>query len=748
MSIFVLLALLAASAAWAQAQIQAGKKIFEANCALCHGVDAKGGERGPDLTAQWYGFSRSKDDIRQTIRNGKPEGGMPPFKFAAADESALVDFVYSLTAPAASSGLSGDAAAGKAYFWGEGQCGSCHMVYGRGGYKGPDLTSLAQAATLSQFESALERPEVEPGYAVVTVTLRGGESLRGFARNESSFDLQLQDFDGGFHLLSKSQIAHIERQTKPLMPAVHLPEDQLRNLLAYLIAPTPPDQPLPGGNAAPDHTLGDWPGYNGNPGGNRYSPLDQINAGNAARLAARWIFSVPVSGQLEVTPVVAQGVMYVTTGNHVYALDAASGREIWRYSRGEGRRGGGINRGVAVLGNKVFFETSDAHLLALNRVTGGLIWDVEIADHRQKYFATSAPLVAGDLVITGIAGGDDGAASGFVDAYRARDGSRAWRFRTVPEPGSPLAKGWQGGALSQGGASTWMTGTYDPEDDLLFWSAGNPGPDFNGDDRLGDNLYSDCVLAFKPETGKLVWHYQFTPHDTHDWDAAETPMVVDALYHGKMRHLLLHADRNGFFYVFDRRSGKLLSATPFVDKLDWASGIGSDGRPKLLPGHDPTPAGTITCPAVEGATNWMSASWNPGTKLFYVETLEKCGIYVASSPLRVAGESFMEGGGRIIPGQPGQKYLRAIDIQTGRRVWQVPQTGPATSWGGVLSTAGGIVFFCDDGGALAVVSAKTGAPLWHFETSQNLHASPMTYLAGGKQYIAVAEGSNILAFGL
>lgn len=741
---------LAAGAAYPQSQIQAGRKLFEANCALCHGVDAKGGERGPDLTERGYEGGRTKDYIQQTIRNGKPEGGMPPFKFAPADEAAIVAYVYSLTAPAASSGISGDAAAGKAFFWGQGQCGSCHMIYGRGGVKGPDLTTIGDELTLTEIESDLAHPAVTHGYQVVTVRLRDGKTLQGFARNESNYDMELQDFSGGFHFLHAAQIAGITRETKPLMPAVQLPPDDLHNLLAYLIAPTPQAAATSTAHETPDHSQGDWPTYNGQPGGNRYSPLDQINTGNISRLAARWIFSVPYAGQLEVTPVVTDGVMYVTTGNNVYALDAQDGREIWHYQRGAAgrRRGGGINRGAALLGNRVFVETPDAHLLALDRTTGGLVWDTQIADPKQGYFTTSAPLVAGNLVITGIAGGDQNIATGFVDAYRAQDGSRVWRFRTVPEPGTPLAKTWVGGALSQGGASTWMTGTYDPETDLLYWAAGNPGPDFNGDDRQGDNLYSDSVLAFKPETGQLKWYFQFTPHDTHDWDAQETPMLVDAVYHGQMRHLLLQANRNGFFYVFDRVTGKLLMAKPFVDKLTWASGIAPDGRPKVLPGFAPTPEGTKACPSVEGATNWMSASWNPLTRLFYVETLEKCSIYVKSSPLRVKGEAFVEGGGREIPGEPGMKVLRAIDIQNGRRVWQIPQIGPTTSWGGVLSTAGGLVFFCDDGGAFAAADAKSGAPLWHFDTSQNWHASPMTYLAGGKQFIAVAAGPNIIAFGL
>ncbi|TAM82600.1 MAG: pyrrolo-quinoline quinone [Acidobacteria bacterium] len=737
---------LALAAGPPQSPMASGRIAFGTNCAICHGADARGGERGPSLLRT----RRSKAQILDIIREGRP-GGMPPFHLPPKEESAVVNFVYSLNAPAAGSGITGNAAAGKAYFWGKGGCGACHMIYGRGGVKGPDLTSLGKTLTVSRIEEALSKPGRTPGYQVVSVRLRNGSTLRGFARNESSYDLQLQDFDGNFHFLRQDDIAQIERDKQPLMPPVSLSGTDLHNLLAYLSAPTPPDHVpeilVNGATPGP----GDWPTYNGQPGGNRYSLLDQINIENVNRLAPRWTFQLQGAQELETTPVVVGGLMIVTGPNEAYALDAASGREVWHYRRavaeGEGAEAQAANRGAAVLGDKIFMATPDAHLLALNWVTGGLVWDVKVADYREEFRITAAPLVVGDLVITGEGFGDLGA-RGFVVAYNASNGKEVWRFYTMPAPGDPAAKTWVGRALPHGGVATWMNGTYDPENDLLIWTTGNPCPDFNGDERKGDNLYSNSVIALKPETGKLQWYFQFTPHDTHDWDAQETPLLVDATFHGRNRQLLLQANRNGFFYVLDRTTGQFLLGKPFVHKLTWARGIAPDGRPEVLPGTEPTLKGVKVCPAAEGATNWMSPAWSPVTDLFYVQALEKCNVYFKGSAVWEKGKPFRDQIAHEVPGEPGEKYLRAIDIQTGNVVWERPEVGPGNTWGGLLATAGGLVLFCDDGGAFAAVDAKTGKLLWHFSMSEHWHASPMTYMVDGKQYIAIATGSGIVAFGL
>jgi alcohol dehydrogenase (cytochrome c) len=668
-----------------------------------------------------------------------------------------------LRAPAEAKAVAGDVATGEKLFFGAGECAKCHMLNGRGGLLGPDLSRIGQERTAAQIEAALrgDRKQVLPGYEPATIRLRDGRTVRGLIKNESNFDLQLQELDGNFLLLDREEIEDVSRDKAPYMPPLRAEETEIRNLLAFLSRLTGSDTrpgaaaPSAGGvlfSSLIDPKPGEWPTYHGQLGGNRHSPLNQINAVNVGQLAPKWIFPIPNSRRLEVTPVVVNGVMYVTTANEAFALDARTGRQLWHYARPltkglVGDAAGAINRGVAILGDRVFMVTDNAHLIALHRSNGQLLWDVEMADYRQHYGATSAPLVVKDLVISGTSGGDEGA-RGFIAAYKASTGERVWQFWTMPAPGEPLSETWVGRAIEHGCAAAWLTGTYDPQTDLLFWPTGNPCPDFNGDERKGDNLYSSSVLALQPDTGKLKWYFQYTPHDLHDWDAAQTPMVVDAEFQGRSRQLLLQANRNGFFYVLDRTDGHFLLAEPFVKNLNWASGVGPDGRPQVLPGAEPTIQGVKVCPVVDGATNWMSTAYNPATGLYYVMALEKCGIYTKSSAWWEPGKSFYGGGTRQIPGEPGQKFLRALDIQTGKIVWEYPQIGSARTWGGVLSTAGGLVFFGEDSGAFAALDAKTGQALWHFQTNQLWKASPMTYVAGGRQFVAVAAGSGVFAFGL
>lgn len=756
--------------------IEAGKRHFEARCASCHGADGKGGERGPDIISPERARRRSADELSELIRKGMPAAGMPAFQLPEREMRELVAFIRSLSAPAFESAAPGDVAAGAAFFFGKGNCSSCHMIKGRGGLLGRDLSELGIERTLPEIEQSLRAPgaRLTAGFKLVSALLRNGERARGFVKNESDYDLQLQSLDGKLRLLQREEIAELIRETASLMPEVKATPEEMRNLLAYLSrlsgaeAVTGPAFDSSSGESSSRAGIsfaeiaepgpGDWPTYHGHLSGNRHSPLRQINTGNVSQLAPKWIFPIPNSRRLQVTPVVVDGVMYVTAANRAYALDARSGRQIWRYQRPltkgmVGDAAGGINRGVAVLGDKVFMVTDNAHLIALHSLTGRLLWDVEMADYREHYGATSAPLVVKDLVISGVSGGDEGV-RGFIDAYKASTGERVWRFWTIPAPGEPLSETWAGSTLphsavlKHGCAATWLTGTYDAQANLLYWTTGNPCPDYNGDERKGDNLYSDSALALEPETGKLRWYYQYTPHDLHDWDAQQTPMLIDAEFQGRRRQLLAQANRNGFFYVLDRITGELLLAKPFVERLTWASGIGADGRPQLVSGGAPTPSGVKTCPAVEGATNWMSTAYNPETGLFYVMALEKCVIYSKSPEQWERGKSFYGGGTRDAPDETGRKYLRAIDVQTGKIVWEYQQIGPGNSWGGALSTAGGLVFFGDDSGAFAAVDAKSGKPLWHFHTNESWKASPMTYVAGGKQYVAVAAGSNILAFGL
>ena len=422
----------------------------------------------------------------------------------------------------------------------------------------------------------------------------------------------------------------------------------------------------------------DWPTYHGQLGGNRYSTLAQIDKTNVSRLAPRWTYAITGGSRLQVTPIVVDGVMYVTTANECHALDAGTGRRLWDYRRPRtkglaGDAASGINRGVAVAGDRVFMVTDNAHLIALDRFTGALLWDTEMADWRLNYGATSAPLAVGGLVMSGSSGGDEGA-RGFLAAFDQATGKEAWRFWTVPKRGEPGSETWKGEGIDHPCATAWLTGTYDPALDTLYWPTGNPCPDYDGSVRLGDNLYSDSILALDPKTGALKWYFQYTPHDVWDWDAQQPPVLVDTEWQGRPRRLLLHANRNGFFYVLDRTTGALLLAKPFVKKLTWAREIGADGRPVLMPNQEPIAAGRTVCPAVEGATNWFSTSFHPGTGLYYVQTLEKCTVFTRAPQQWQAGKSYYSGSTKD-PQEPGQKILRAIDIQTGRVAWELPQTG-------------------------------------------------------------------------
>ncbi len=543
--------------------------------------------------------------------------------------------------------------------------------------------------------------------------LTNGGVLQGVILNESGFDAQLRTPDGKLHLLRRQGDAYRPAQLEPSV---------------------------------------DWPTYHGAYNANRHSALNQINTRNVARLAPKWFFPIPNLRMIEGTPIVIGGVMYVTTVNRVSALDAQTGREIWRYAqpRTPGLMGDpsiGLNRGVAVLGDRVFTVTDHAHILALDRATGELLWDTEMADYRDHYGAIAAPLIVGDLVIAGISGGDTGL-RGFLDAYHVSTGERAWRFWTIPAPGEPGSETWgDPKILERGCGATWLTGSYDPQLDLLYWPTGNPCPDLNGDLRPGDNLYTNSVVALHPKTGKMEWHFQFTPHDTHDWDAQEPLLLIDEEFQGRPRKLLVQANRNGFLYVLDRTNGEFLLGEPFA-KQNWAKGIDKNGRPLVLPNTDPTKEGVEVCPAIRGATNWMATAYHPGTKLFYLLVHEACNVYTKEDREWRRGLGWLSGSFRLTADSPNRKYIRALDIQTGKTVWDYAQTGDASTYSGVLSTAGDLIFFGENSGAFAALNAHTGKPTWHFQANQDWKASPMTYMVGGKQYIAIASGMGFWAFTL
>ena len=525
------------------------------------------------------------------------------------------------------------------------------------------------------------------------------------------------------------------------------------NSAAANVAPSHTEINAVGADLAVRHPEANWLSYNGYYSGRRFSALTQITAANVNQLRANWVFHSRNSDRLEVTPVVVDGLMLVTSANDTFALDAQTCRMAWHHSRPitEGLIDDAsrhLSRGVGIWRNRLYRETDNAHLLCLDLRSGSLIWDVAYADWNSNYGATSAPLVVKDKIIVGTSGGDDGV-RGFVAAYDAETGKLAWRFWTIPAPGEFGAESWPGDLYQHGGGTTWMPGTYDPELNTLFWGTSNPSPDFEGSVRPGDDLYTDCLLALDADSGKLKWYFQFTPHDLYDYDATETPVLLDTIYKGQSRKLLVEANRNGFVYTLDRGSGEFLSAVRFVEKLNWATGIDAKGRP-IRTDVKPTPEGTKICPGYMGATNWFSPSYNESTGLLYFLALEQCQTFFSASvPQQFEpGKEFYSTGVQHSPGEKFEKLLLAYNVGTGSIAWRYPQTGPGRSSGGTMTTAGGIVFFGDDAQSFEAVDAHAGKPLWHFNTGQDISASPMTYAVDGKQYVAIAAGSDIFVFAL
>ena len=776
-----------------------GQRIYDGTCQTCHGAAGVGdpGRGGPPLNTSGLKHGDGDADLFRTIRQGVQGTQMPPYK-GLRDEQIwqLVSYIRSLQTAAAATGparggatvTQGDVAAGEALFFGRAGCASCHEVNARGGVTGPDLSNAGRLA-----EAAIRQKIVSPnqplpparggrgggrgGGAPVTLVVKttDGREVRGVRRNEDLFSAQIVDASGQLHLIDKLRTP-VTVETRSLMPgdyAKRLSADDITNLVAYLGAQEARDlnrtagQPIAGGvtyqrliNAtAEPHN---WLMYWGNYQGTHYSPLTQINASNVRQLEAAWTF--PILGGnsvLEATPLVVDGVMYTTgSGNPatVTALDARTGRQIWRWTRQQKV----VNpyeinpfaRGVAILGNRIFVGTLDGWLIGIDARNGHTLWETQVVDTMEGSSITSPPLVLKDMVITGMTGGEY-ATRGFLEAFDAATGKSRWRFYTIPGPGEFGNDTWKGDSWKTGGGPTWLTGSFDPDLNLIYWAVGNPAPEFDRTARGEmDNLFTNSVVALDADTGQLKWHYQFTPDDGHDWDSVQDMVLVDRVWRGEQRKLLMHADRNGHFYVLDRTNGKFLSGTPFIYQ-NWNAGFDANGRPQHIPGTNSGPKGSILVyPTLGGGTNFQAPSYSPLTGWFYLAFGEGGQVYTSAPQTITRGQQYLGRGRAAGPppargtNQPATNAgIKALDPETGKTVWSFPlYQGSLTN--GVLATGGNVLFVSSRDGNILALDAKTGKHLWHFQTGGNHQASPMSYAVGGKQYVALAAGNVIASFTL
>jgi PQQ-dependent dehydrogenase (methanol/ethanol family) len=767
--------------------IEAGSRVFDGACQSCHGDRASGSDRAPALRTGSLKHGNADGEIFQNIRAGIRGTAMPSFAHLSADQIwQTVSYIRSLTGPtSAVETIGGSAEHGRRVFEAA-KCLTCHQVNAQGTPVGPDL-SMAGSLSAEQLQAVILNPNQPAGGGrgpapaggrgrrggrgaaarAITVTTLDGAEYRGIRRNEDVFSLQMIDLQGKLRLFDKSKLAKIQVEAKSLMPddyGSRFPAADIRDLVAYLKtlngfdASKVPDGNAAGGvsyerirNAAEEPQ--NWLTYWGDYGGKHFSALTQIDKGNVARLQAQWAVQMAGDGIVESVPIVVDGVMY-TTGppGEVFALDARTGRQIWKYQRTqkvvnpyESNR---VNRGVAILGNLIYFGTLDASLVALDARSGAVVWETQVADTMEGYSLTSAPLAVKDMIVTGVAGGEYGI-RGFIDAYNPHTGKRLWRFNAIPAPGEFGSDTWEGDSWKHGSAPTWLTGTYDPDLNTLYWPVGNPGPDTNGDVRKGDNLFSCSVVALDPDTGRRKWHYQFTPNDTHDWDSTEDVLLVDRLQDGAPRKLMLHADRNGVFYVLDRTNGKFVSATPFV-RTNWVSGWDDKGRPITTPGWRSTPEGNTVFPSLGGGSNFQAPSYSPQTGWMYFAYNDSAGHYLSGPAPYEAGRQFWgrgSGGGFPGPSAGDEQGVQAFDPETHKAKWKFALTQNSLS-AGVLATAGGLVFVASREGNVIALDAATGKPLWHFGAGAEIASSPMSYAVDGRQYIAVSSSGALYSFAL
>ncbi|HEY2402058.1 MAG TPA: PQQ-dependent dehydrogenase, methanol/ethanol family [Steroidobacteraceae bacterium] len=782
---YLLLMLLVAPVAWSQgadsaknpfagnaAAAAAGKHVFDSTCTPCHGGAGMGTERAPALDSGRFKHGGDDFEIFQTIQKGVPGTQMPSFSSFSADQLwQLVTYVKSLSQSESGAGAipaNANAGRGEQLFFGTGQCTDCHEINGRGSLLAADLSEIGKQAP-ARIKLGMEhapdfrRMFMGPNTRYGDITLRDGTQVHGLLKNEDSLSIVLQTLDGGYRLLERPRIRTLTNSSRALGPtdlAQRFSADQLGDLLAFLAqqkqrAPTPIDAPATGATfarlKAADKEPQNWLTYWGSYRSEHFSELEQINRSNVATLQARWAAPLPGDVPLEATPIVVDGVMYLAGApGDVYAFDARSGLLIWRFHRQQQVVNpfqiNPFNRGVAVLDQRVFVVTLDNQLIALDARSGRVLWEKQVANTMEGYTMTGAPLTLGNEVIVGISGGEMGI-RGFLDAYDVRDGHQLWRFYTIPGPGEPGHGTWSGDSWKTGSGGTWLTGSYDTQLNLLYWAVGNPGPDFDPEKRTGDNLYTSSVLALNPDTGKLVWYYQFSPHDTHDWDSNEDMILGEIPVAGQTRKVLMHADRNGFFYTLDRTTGKFISAVPFV-RQTWNKGFDANGRPIVDPASVSTPQGHSIAPGV-GGTNFQAPSYDPKRRVLFLNYLDAESTATYQPVEYQSGQAFTGANFSKFrpPAQEPEHGVMALDVLTGRKLWTFPVTR-LTLPAGVLATRGEVVFAATAEGNLLGLDAQTGQPLWHFQSNRPILASPMSYSVDGAQFVAISAGNTLYSFAL
>ncbi len=743
---------------------QQGALLFDRTCSGCHGPGATGG-RGPALASGVFAHGGSDNELFATIRSGVPGTQMPAFSVLPSDDVwRLVTYIKSLSGQTGSLGkATGDAGAGEAIFFGKGSCTACHEINGRGADLASDLSTEGTKPVTAIQNGVLHqvRRRFLPLPHLAEVVTADGKTLRGMVRNEDAFFIQLETPSGVWATLDKKDVRSITNTGNawPSDVAARLSPKDIDDVVAFLarnkardFTQTVKNTPVPVlpyariAKPAP----GDWTTYWGDYQGTHFSALDQINAANVKNLQMKWMAPLTGTYATEATPIVVDGIMYAAGGSgDVFAFDARTGHPIWAFHRKQDIKNpyqnNPNNKGVAVLDGRVFVGTLDDLLIAIDAHTGRELWEVRTDDTLAGYQLTGAPLAVDGKIIMGMSGGELGV-RGYLDAYDPATGKRLWRTYTTPGPGEPGNETWSGDSWKTGGGPTWLTGSYDPEQHLLIWGTGNPAPDYNAESRKGDNLYTDSVLAIDPDTGKIKWHYQFTPNDDHDWDSTEDYVLTRMVVNGTEKKVILHADRNGFFYALDGTNGQFLWAKPFV-RTNWNKGFDAKGRPIIDPATSATPKGVTVFPAV-GGTNFQAPSYDAKNGLFILEYVSAQGFAQSAPVTYEKGKLYLgRGAGTGPQAVAPDQGIEAIDAKTGNIVWKFPMARVGLS-SGLVGTAGGIVFAASAENQLLALDLKSGKPLWHLRINGPVNSSPMTYLAGGKQFIAITAATQLLVFGL